>query len=195
MGKSACEQLLQRVHQVMRAANLWEEFAGEPRFSLRVQNEPWMDLVVESWPTPDALQGEQRRVLVAHYARSGERELPDPELEMTDGGFPIRLRQTVFGVMETRILWRDAGTGQVMLNVGAKRDVADLLRVWARNIKEQGFVEAASRIVLASPHPGAPAPQSPWQVIYPNPPYHERKPGRAGAPRPLQEWGEEAHGT
>lgn len=147
MAKSAYELMLQRAHQVVQAAGLFGEFETAERFSLRVENEPWMDLVIESWPTPDALQGEKRRVLVAHYTRSGERELPDPELEMTDCGFPIRLRQTVFGVMETPVLWRDATTGQVMLNVREKRDMAELLRVWAKNIKYQGFAEAAARIV------------------------------------------------
>jgi hypothetical protein len=145
--KSAYELILQRVHQVVQAAGLFGEFENEQRFSLRVENEPWMDLVIESWPTPDPLQGEKRRVLVAHYARAGERELPDPELEMTDSGFPIRLRQTVFGIMETPILWRHVVTGQVLLNAGAKREIADLLRTWAKNIKEQGFAEAAARIV------------------------------------------------
>ena len=147
MGKSAYELMLQRAHQVVQAAGLSREFEAAPRFSLRVENEPWMPLVIESWPALDALQGEKRRVLVAHYALSGEQQLPDPELEMTDGGFPIRLRQTAFGVMETPILWRDPETGQVMINIRGKRDIAELLRIWAKNIKAQGFIEAAARVV------------------------------------------------
>ena len=145
--KSAYALLLQRVRQVVRAAGISGEFEAAQHFSLRVENEPWMALNIESWPTPDALQGEKRRVLVAHYFRSGSSWLPDPELEMTDAGYPIRLRQTVFGVMETRVLWRDTTSGQVMLNAGAKRDMAELLRIWAKNIREQGFAEAAARIV------------------------------------------------
>jgi len=147
MSKSAGELLLQRVHAVIRAARLFEEFESAERFSLRVENEPYMPLVIESWPASDALQGEKRRVLVAHYIQSGEHQLPDPELEMTDGGFPVRLRQTVCEVLETPVLWRDATTGQIMLNGRGKRDIAELLRVWSRNIRAQGFIEAASRIV------------------------------------------------
>lgn len=147
MGKSANALMLQRAHQVVQAAGLFRDFETAPRFSLRVENEPWMPLVIESWPAPDALQGEKRRVLVAHYALSGESQLPDPELEMTDVGFPIRLRQTAFGVMETPILWRDPDTLQVMINVRGKRDIAELLRIWAKNIRAQGFIEAAARIV------------------------------------------------
>ena len=147
MSKSAYELLLQRAHQVMQAAGMFGEFTTSERFSLRVENEPYMALIIESHPTPDALVGEKRRVLVAHYAVSGGRELPDPELEMTDTGFPIRLRQTAFGVMETPVLWRDATTGHVLVNMRAKRDMAELLRAWAKNIKAQGFIEAASRIV------------------------------------------------
>lgn len=164
MGKSAYELMLQRAHQVVQAAGLYREFETAPHFSLRVQNEPWMPLVIESWPTADALQGEQRRVLVAHYAISGEHQLPDPELEMTDLGFPIRLRQTAFGVMETPILWRDPQTRQVMINVRGKRDIAELLRIWEKNIRAQGFIEAAAHIVSIGDNGGAailPRPSSP----------------------------------
>ena len=50
MGKSAGELLLQRVHAVIRAAGLFEEFESAERFSLRVENEPYIPLVIESWP-------------------------------------------------------------------------------------------------------------------------------------------------
>jgi hypothetical protein len=161
MGKSASEMMLQRVHEVVRAAKLFEEFERAEDFTLRVENEPYMSLTIKSWPTPDPLQGEQRRVLVAHYYTAKGREYPDPELEMTERGFPVRLRQTVFGVMETPVLWRDPGTQQVLVNVKGKRDMAELLRIWAKNIKEQGFIDAASLIVtdqrrtevIASEHP------------------------------------------
>nr|WP_126632001.1 hypothetical protein [Dictyobacter alpinus] len=112
-----------------------------------------MPLIIESWPTLDPLQGEQRHVLVAHYYTVKERQFPDPELEMTEYGFPVRLRQTVFGIMETPVLWRDARTQEVLVNVRGKRDMAELLRIWAKNIKYQGFAEAASRIVTVAPPP------------------------------------------
>jgi hypothetical protein len=150
MGKSAGELLLRRVHDVVRAARLFEAFETEERFTLRVENEPYMPLVIESWPTPDSLQGERRRVLVAHYYGGNGREYPDPELEMTEYGFPIHLRQTVFGIMETPVLWRDPQTQQVLVNMRAKRDIAELLRVWAKNIKYQDFADAASRIITAA---------------------------------------------
>jgi hypothetical protein len=157
MGKKSYELMRERVHEVVRAAKLFEEFERAPNFTLRVENEGYMPLVIKSWPTPDPLQGEQRRILVAHYFVEREREFPDPELEMTERGFPVRLRQTVFGVMETPVLWRDSKTQQVL----GKRDMAELLRIWAKNIKEQGFIDAASRIVtdqqrtevIASEHP------------------------------------------
>ena len=150
MGNSAGELLLRRVHTVVRAARVWEEFETAERFTLSVENESYMPLVIESWSTPDALKGERRRVLVAHYYTSEERQYPDPELEMTDDGFPVRLRQTVFGVMETLVLWRDPQTQEVLVNRRAKNDMADLLRIWAKNINYQGFADAASRIITAT---------------------------------------------
>lgn len=148
MQKSAFELILQRVREVVRAANLLQEFESEEHFSLRVENEPWMPLVIESWPAPDSLQGERRRIQVGHYFIEGERTFADPELEMTDLGFPVRLKQWGFGQMEFPILWRDAQSQQVLVNVKVKRDSAELLRIWANNIKEQGFIEAAARIVV-----------------------------------------------
>lgn len=147
MKKSAYELILQRTHEVVRAASLFLEFECVAHFSLRIENEPWMPLVVESWPASDPLLGERRRVLVAHYFTEGNRTFADPELEMTDGGFPVRLKQWGLGQMEYRILWRDERSHQVLINTAAKRDIAELLGIWAKNIKEQGFITAASRIV------------------------------------------------
>ena len=131
---------------MVKAAGLFEEFEHSERFLLCILNEPYMPLVVASWPTPDALKGEQRRVLIAHYYRRANRTYPDPALEMTDMGFPIRLLQAVFGIMESRVLWRNPETQQVMINIAAKRGMAELLGIWAKNIKQQGFIEAAKRI-------------------------------------------------
>jgi hypothetical protein len=150
MGKKAYELLLQRVHEVVRAANLFEEFEASERFTLCIDNEPYMPLTIESWPTPDSLQGERRHILVAHYYTVKGQQFPDPELEMTEYGFPVRLRQTMFGIMETPVLWRDPDTREVRVNLSGKRDMAQLLRVWATNIKRQGFARAASRIVTTA---------------------------------------------
>ncbi|GHP00641.1 hypothetical protein KSF_106880 [Reticulibacter mediterranei] len=151
MSKSAGELLLQRVHQVVRAAKLWEEFeTTTEQFTLTVENEPYMSLIIESWPIADSLQGERRHVLVAHYYTVKEQRYPDPELVMTEYGFPVRLRQTVFGILETPLLWRDPQTQDVLVNIRGKRDVAELLRIWAKNIGYQGFAQAASRIIPAA---------------------------------------------
>jgi len=149
MRQSAYELILQRVREVASAADLLHEFETAQHFSLRVENEPWMPLVIESWPTSDSLQGEHRRIQVGHYFIQEERTFADPELEMTEVGFPVRLKQWGFGQMEFPILWRDEESQRVLVNVTRKRDIAELLRIWAKNLKEQGFVEAAARVVAA----------------------------------------------
>src|SRR5689334_7556656 len=101
-----------------------------------------MALVIESWPAADPLLQERRRVLVGHYFTEQGRSFADPELEMTDAGFPVRLKQWGLGQVEYRILWRDAQTREVMLTQRVKRDSAELLRVWAKNVKRQGFIAA-----------------------------------------------------
>lgn len=147
MAISAYDLMFRSVRQVVQAARLTSVFEGGERFSLRVEREPWMPLVIQSWSAPDPLRGERRRVLVAHYRLEGGQASPDPELEMTDAGFPVRFRQAAFGVREYRVLWRDERTRQVMFDAGAKREIAALVRVWAKNIEQQGFVEVASQAV------------------------------------------------
>lgn len=149
MRQSAYEMILQRVREVVNAAHLLHEFETSQHFSLCVENEPWMPLVIESWPTSNSLQGERRRIQVGHYFIQEERTYADPELEMTEVGFPVRLKQWGLGQMEFPILWRDEESQRVLVNVTRKRDIAELLHIWAKNLKEQGFVEAAARVVAA----------------------------------------------
>lgn len=161
MGLSAFELMLRRTHELVQAAGVFTEFETADRFALRLEREPYMPLVIASWPTPDPLQGERRRILLAHYVIEDGHAVPDPALEMTDCGFPIRLLQRVFGMMESRILWRDLVTHEVMVNPAAKRSLAGFLRSWAREIKRQDYL-AAARGMGGSGVPSLIEEQLPW---------------------------------
>ncbi len=113
--------------EIASAAGLAGAFWQSEHFHLRLPNPPWMDLVIESWPVSHS----QRHISVAHYYEQNGDLVPDPEVEMTEYGDPVSLSQAL-GYTEVR----DAHT---------RSDVLLFLDMWARNIREQGFIDAARR--------------------------------------------------
>lgn len=56
---------LKIIRKIVKATGKLEEFENEEHFHIRIPNEPYMDLVIESWDSP--LKGEGRRISVVHY--------------------------------------------------------------------------------------------------------------------------------
>lgn len=126
---------------VVEAAGKTAEFEADTHFHLRVENAPFMALVIESWPTPEGQrlsEQDTRRVSVAHYYVSYGDKVADPEVELTCYGYPVELDQQ--GHRTTVAFVRD---DKSMVRPAAKREVESFLRMWARNVKAQGFVKAA----------------------------------------------------
>ena len=128
------------VVEIASAAGLAGAFWQSEHFHLRLPNPPWMDLVIESWPVSHS----QRHISVAHYFEQNGDLVPDPEVEMTEYGDPVSLSQAL-GYTEVR----DAST---------RSDVLLFLDMWARNIRDQGFIDAARRYatdrLVVTPHHG-----------------------------------------
>lgn len=141
------------IREIVRAAGVEQEYDTAREFSLVVKNGSWMDLHIESFPAGpigsgamyDNLDvGGKRHVSVAHYFRQGDESIPDPELEMNELGYPFVLDQQKRWV--THIIARDVDTGRVMLNPRAKQSVMQFTNMWARNLRAQGFVQAAKEM-------------------------------------------------
>ncbi len=130
---------LKIIREIVNAAGVGDGFDNEPHFHLEVANPPYMDLVIESWPSP--IEGEGRRISVAHYYEQNGDPVPDPEVEMRDDGWPIELSQAY---MHTRVTFVDED-GTVKFYPRAKKEVMGFLDVWARNIREQDYAEAAKK--------------------------------------------------
>jgi len=146
MRKTAHELMLIRVHEIVDAAGMRHEFDTEPRFHLRLEQGGYHPLEVESWPSPDPLvAGEQRRIRIGHYLTQNGEKKADLELEMNDRGSSLTLKQ--WTGYPYRIIYRDPVTQQVKINLQLRHDVADLLLMWARNIRAQGWIQVASRLV------------------------------------------------
>lgn len=136
--------ILKVVHAVIQAAgqDAMDAFNGTQHFSMKVENGPWQPLVIEAWNTPDALgTDEKRRVVVGHYVTESGDRISDPELEMNEYGYPIRLELKLGA---TTVMFRN-DAGQVMIRPRAKREVDSFSRTWAANIRQQGFIQAAKK--------------------------------------------------
>ena len=118
-------------------------FGGLARYRhVRLECEGFMPLVVEAiGPGPRGLPA----VSVAHYYTQAGDAMRDPEVVFevdTEGQFhPVSFTQDNLGVYHEAVFVDDAG--QVMVRPRLVKDLASFARQWDKNLKDQGFVEAA----------------------------------------------------
>lgn len=110
---------------LVEAAGLTNEFdaarvTGES-FHLRVDNEPFMRLVVEIVAPSE--------VSVAHYYQQNGDAMRDPEIVFGTNWLPVEITQDPIGS------YRRAKEGYYLTGV------QDLARIWAANIRHQGFIK------------------------------------------------------
>lgn len=113
------------ITDLVQAAGLTDEFSaaretGES-FHLSIENVPYMRLVVEV-----VAPGE---VSVAHYYSQNGDAMRDPEIVFNSRWLPVEITQDPVGI------YRRADPGYYL------RGVQELARMWATNIRHQGFVK------------------------------------------------------
>jgi hypothetical protein len=133
-------QLIHVVTQIVEAAGQDDAFRTAEHFHLRVPNPPYMDLVIESWNSGDVALP-CRRISVVHYFEQNGDLVADPEVEITDSGFPIELTQVLGYTQVAHFV-----DGEMRFNPRTANDVNRFLNLWVRNLKAQGFIKAAGRI-------------------------------------------------
>ena len=134
-------KFLDVILEIVAAAGETERLTqrGQP-FRLRLENEPFMPLVIEAWDSPIA--GENRRISVAHYFEQAGDLVPDPEVEIRDDGWPIELSQRSF---YTQVSWYEPDD-RMLFYPQAKREVLRFLNgTWAPNLRAQRFSAAAQK--------------------------------------------------
>ena len=117
---------------------------------LRVENPPYMTLVIESIGTgPRGLP----MLSVAHYYTQEGDAMRDPDVEVevvTDGlqgwrFLPVSYRQDGLGMFQEAV-WQD-DDGRVLLKPGLVRSISSFLRTWNNNLREQGFGKATVEVL------------------------------------------------
>ena len=132
-------KFLMIIKQIVAAAGQTHAFEHDDHFHLRLEHPVYMPLVIESWETEEPYCGEKRVVSVAHYFKQEGDLIADPEVLITDHGDPIHLQQVLCFTRVMRL-----GPRGTVCNDRARRSVEELLRIWALNLREQGWIETAA---------------------------------------------------
>jgi hypothetical protein len=130
------------VMAILDAHGLTEAFTRSAEFHLELTNVPYMPLVIER-------QGDE--VAVMHYFIQNGDLMRDPEVAFRHGSWePISITQDPVGVYREVFLF--AGSRRVM-NVRLLRELEDFARLWAANLRAQGFTDPARVTATSLTHP------------------------------------------
>ena len=112
-------------------------------FHLRIENEPFMPLVIEAWNT-----GEGHIISVAHYWTQNGDAMRDPEVVMMNEGRLLTFQQDPHIYQELASYERKPSG--IVWKIASKlyASALDFTKLWTRNIKAQGFIEAAKKVTV-----------------------------------------------
>lgn len=112
-----------------------------------IENEPYMRLVIERIGTgPRGCP----LISVAHYGEQNGDAMRDPEMTFEIGGgfHPVSFQNDYMGIYQEAVFQNEQG--QVSIRPRLVKDLRSFAAQWNRNLGEQGFVDAARKIILAN---------------------------------------------
>jgi hypothetical protein len=130
----------------MKTVALILQFAAPltPGFHIRIENEPWMHLVIED--TQERGPNGLPVISVAHYREQNGDLMRDPEMmfeiEKSSEAMtlvPFYWRNDYAGIEQYSAFQEE---GQTLLNGKLKRDHLAFADTWDANLRAQGFLEA-----------------------------------------------------
>jgi hypothetical protein len=120
------------VTAILEAHGLAEAFASSDEFHLELVNPPYMPLVIER-------QGDE--VAVMHYFTQNGDLMRDPEVVFALWHWsPVSITQDPVGVYREVFLFV---CGRRVMNVRLLRELEAFARLWATNLRAQGFTNPA----------------------------------------------------
>lgn len=117
----------QIITAIVRQHGLVDAFQTAAEFHLRIENSPYMPLVIER--LGDVIS-------VAHYGELNGDAIRDPELTFNLDWIPTSITQDPVG-RYVEVFFTD--NGQQMYRPKLLKELKSFAAMWARNIKEQGF--------------------------------------------------------
>jgi hypothetical protein len=132
---------MESIEEIVQITGGWDRLCDRP---LKIEVEGFMPLCIEVIG-----RGPHGGVLLSimHvYEQHGDL-MRDPDIEVeilpgTDDWLPVSYRQDGLGILREAVTTEG---GVVRFHHGLVADLKRFLKVWDRNLREQGFVEAARR--------------------------------------------------
>ena len=115
------------IEAILKRHGLLEAFNTSQDFHLKIENSPWMPLVIER-------HGDE--ISVAHYGELNGDLIRDPECTFRLDWTPTSITQDPVGRYAEVFPIID---GQQMVRPKLLRELKSFASLWARNLKEQGF--------------------------------------------------------
>jgi len=123
------------IEKILKRYGLLESFNASTDFHLRIENEPWMPLVIER-------HGDE--ISIAHYGELNGDPIRDPELTFRLPDWtPTSITQDPMGRYSEVFPVID---GQAMVRPALLRELRSFSTLWARNLKAQGFADADVKV-------------------------------------------------
>jgi hypothetical protein len=145
LGVAANSPLYGLVVELVKAAGKEDEWESSKQvnrhhFHLRIENEGFMPLVVEAWNI-----GGSHVISVAHYWMQNGDAMRDPEVVMMNEGRLLTFQQDPYIYQE--LASYEKGPAGVSWKISPRlyASVLDFTKMWVRNIKAQGFINAARK--------------------------------------------------
>ena len=122
--KAAIENILE-AHQQLAA------FRQHRHYSVKIASSGFMPLIIEK---------HDEQIVVAHYFEQNGDLIPDPDVEFVDIGgddwLPVAIQHSTGRYCRTA---EKAASGNWLISKGAMADLRSFVRMWARNLRSQGF--------------------------------------------------------
>jgi hypothetical protein len=133
---------MKSIEEIVQITGRWDRLRSHP---LRIEVEGFMPLCIEI--IGRGPRGGMLLSLMHVYEQNGDlMRDPDVEVEVipgTDDWLPVSYRQDNLGIFRQAV---STEGGVVLFHHGLVADIKRFLEVWDRNLREQGFVDAAHRL-------------------------------------------------
>ncbi|HML73335.1 MAG TPA: hypothetical protein PKB02_02445 [Anaerohalosphaeraceae bacterium] len=119
----------------------------------KIENPPYMPLSVEKLRHVQLGSIDWIIVALGHYGEMNGDLMADPTMEFLvdvagQRAFPMYWKNDYAG-RDTEAMWIDE-SGCINYREKAQADITDFANIWLKNIREQGFIQAANKLEIES---------------------------------------------
>lgn len=127
MNKTNFQKIIEKILE--KHGKLEEFKENQDGFHLRIENKPYMPLVIER-------HGEM--ICVTHYLEQNGDLIADPDVELHyPSWFPTGITQMGFGYRAKHFM----RNGKQMVDLSFHNQVSRFLDIWAKNLEHQGWAK------------------------------------------------------